>query len=113
MTTKKLAFISQPMRGKSEEKIRETREKATAALESAGYTVVDSFFAGEWHSSESLTRHGVRNIPLFFLAKSLAAMSMCDTAYFCKDWDTAHGCRVEHEVAGVYGMTILYEGADE
>lgn len=111
--TKKRAFISQPMRGKSEKEIRGTRERATAALEAAGYTVVDSFFSDEWHSSETLEKHGVQNIPLFFLAKSLAAMSMCDTAYFCKDWDIARGCRAEHEVAGVYGLTMLYEGADE
>lgn len=113
MIEKKMAFISQPMRGKSEEEIRQTRERATAVLEAAGYTVVDSFFSDEWHSSETLEKHGVQNIPLFFLAKSLAAMSMCDTAYFCKDWDAARGCRVEHEVAGVYGLTMLYEGADE
>lgn len=113
MIAKKLAFISQPMRGKSDAEIRETRERATAALEAAGYTVVDSFFSYEWNNREVLAGDGVQNIPLFFLAKSLATMSMCDTAYFCKDWDTARGCRVEHEVAGVYGMTMLYEGADE
>lgn len=111
--TKKRAFISQPMRGKSEKEIRETRERATAALEAAGYTVVESFCSDEWHSSETLEKHGVQNIPLLYLAKSLAAMSLCHAAYFCKGWETARGCRIEHEAAVAYGLTILYEGADE
>ena len=52
---------------------------------------------------------GVENIPICFLAKSLENMSLCHAAYFCKGWDKARGCKIEHEVAKQYGMTIIYE----
>ena len=30
-------------------------------------------------------------------------MSECDTVYFCKGWENARGCKIEHEVAKSYG----------
>lgn len=48
-------------------------------------------------------------IPLSFLAKSLENMSLCHAAYFCKGWEQARGCRIEHDAAVAYGLTILYE----
>ena len=48
-------------------------------------------------------------IPLCFLAKSLESMSLCHAAYFCKGWENARGCRIEHEAAKAYGLTIIYE----
>ena len=113
MTTKKRAMISQPMAGKSEEEIRETREKAIAALTSAGYSVVNTLFTDEWYKPEKMAERGVVQIPLCFLAKSLENMSLCHAAYFCKGWEAARGCRIEHDAAVAYGLTILYEGADE
>lgn len=58
-----------------------------------------------------MKERGVENIPLCFLAKSLENMSLCDTAYFCKGWQDARGCRIEHLAAREYGMNILYEDA--
>ena len=52
---------------------------------------------------------GVENVPLCFLAKSLENMSQCHAAYFCKGWRNARGCRIEHEVALAYGLTVIYE----
>lgn len=51
----------------------------------------------------------VANIPLWFLAKSLQKMSECDLVYFCKGWETARGCIIEHEAARQYGLDVLYE----
>lgn len=48
------------------------------------------------------------NIPLCFLAKSLENMSLCNAAYFCKGWENARGCRIEHEAAKAFCMTIIY-----
>ena len=44
-----------------------------------------------------------------FLAKSLENMSLCHAVYFCEGWQTARGCKIEHEVAEKYGMEIIYE----
>lgn len=103
------AMLSQPMAGKTEQEIIETRQRAIAALEKKGYEVVNTLFTDEWYSKESMKARGVENIPLCFLAKSLENMSQCHAAYFCKGWRNARGCRIEHEVALAYGLTVIYE----
>lgn len=103
------AMLSQPMAGKTEEEIIVTRERAIAALKKRGYEIINTLFTDEWYSNESMKERGVENIPLYFLAKSLENMSLCHAAYFCKGWENARGCRIEHEVAKAYGMTIIYE----
>lgn len=105
----KKAMLSQPMAGKSEEEIVETRSRAIAALEARGYEIVNTLFTDEWYSRENMEARGVVQIPLCFLAKSLENMSLCHAAYFCKGWEQARGCRIEHEAAVAYGLTILYE----
>lgn len=32
---------------------------------------------------------------------------------FCKGWENARGCRIEHEAAKAYGLEIIYEGDDD
>ena len=103
------AMLSQPMAGKSEEEIRATREKAIKALEKRNYEIVNTLFTDEWYSSDKMKERGVVQIPLCFLAKSLENMSLCHAAYFCKDWEQARGCRIEHDAAVAYVLTILYE----
>lgn len=103
------AMLSQPMAGKSDEEIIATRERAIAVLKERGYEIINTLFTDEWYSQEAMKKRGVENIPLCFLAKSLENMSLCHAAYFCKGWENARGCRIEHEVAKAYGMTIIYE----
>lgn len=103
------AMLSQPMAGKTEEEIIATREKAIAALQARGYEIVNTLFTDEWYSNENMTARGVVKIPLCFLAKSLENMSLCHAAYFCKGWENARGCRIEHEAAKAYGLEIIYE----
>lgn len=103
------AMLSQPMAGKTEEEIIATRERAIAALKKRGYEIINTLFTDEWYSKESMKERGVENIPLCFLAKSLENMSLCHAAYFCKGWEETRGCRIEHEAAKAYGLTIIYE----
>lgn len=109
----KKAMLSQPMAGKSDEEIRDTRDRAIDALESAGYEVVNTLFTDEWYSRENMKKRGVVQIPMCFLAKSIENMSLCHAAYFCKGWEKARGCRIEHEIAKAYGLEIIYEEDDE
>ena len=93
----KKLFISQPMRGKSDEEILAEREKAIKeAQELVGESVevIDSFIQTE----------PVDARPLWFLGKSLQLMSTADVAYFCRGWHDARGCRIEHECAVEYGI---------
>lgn len=103
------AMLSQPMAGKTNEEIIATRERAIAVLKERGYEIINTLFTDEWYSQEAMKERGVENIPLCFLAKSLENMSLCHAAYFCKGWENARGCRIEHEAAKAYGMTIIYE----
>ena len=105
----KKAMLSQPMAGKTEEEIVETRNRAIAALKAQGYEIVNTLFTDEWYGKEKMEERGVVQIPLCFLAKSLENMSLCHAAYFCKGWETARVCRIEHEAAVAYGLTGLYE----
>ena len=97
-------MISQPMKDLSSEKIVESREKAIRTLEMFGYDVIDNFFTDEGFITED-TKH----TPVAYLAKSLDVMSKCDAVYFCKGWEKARGCKIEHEIAKAYGLAIIYE----
>ena len=103
------AMLSQPMAGKTEEEIREARERAISVLEAKGYEIVNTLFTDEWYSQESMKERGVVQIPLCFLAKSLENMSLCHAAFFCKGWERSRGCMIEHAAAKAYGLEILYE----
>lgn len=103
------AMLSQPMAGRTEEEIKVAREKAIAVLKEKGYEIVNTLFTDEWYSKENMQKRGVVQVPLCFLAKSLENMSLCDAAYFCKGWQDARRCRIEHEAALAYGLEIIYE----
>ena len=106
------AMISQPMHGKSEEEIKTTRLRALQALAARNYAIVNTLFTDEWYSEDRSAERGVVNRPLMFFAKSIADMSHCHAVYFCKGWENARGCKLEHAVAEAYGLTIIYEEDD-
>lgn len=105
----KKAMLSQPMAGKTEEEIIETRNRAIAALKAKGFDIVNTLFTDEWYSNEAMKKRGVVQIPLCFLGKSIENMSLCHAAYFCKGWENARGCKIEHDAAVAYGLEIIYE----
>lgn len=93
-------FISQPMKDKTNEQIKETREKLIAkAKERFGEDVeiIDSFFKNAPHDAK----------PLWFLAKSLELLSTADVVYFPKDWNEYRGCKIENICAVEYGITVI------
>lgn len=103
------AMLSQPMAGKTEDEIINTRKRAIDALIGAGYEVVDTLFTGEYYSDEAMRKRGVIQIPVYYLGETIENMSLCHAVYFCKGWENARGCRIEHEVAKAYGLDIFYE----
>lgn len=96
----KRLFISQPMRGKSDEQILKERQEAIErAKEFFGedVEVIDSFFQNAPADAR----------PLWFLGKSLELLSTADIAYFAKGWQEARGCKIENECAIAYGIRAL------
>lgn len=99
-------FISQPMRGKSDEEIESEREDliviAKAVYAGRGEVeVIDSFFKG------GLNAPAGAKAPLYYLSKSLELLATADVAIFAKDWREARGCRIEHECADGYGIARI------
>lgn len=45
--------------------------------------------------------------PLWFLGKSLEVLSEADLAAFAPGWETARGCKIEHQCAKEYGIGCL------
>ncbi len=94
-------MLSQPMRGKTTDRIREEREAVISMLESHGHTVVDTVFTD--------TPPDTDNVALWHLGKSLDAMSAVEAVYFMKGWSQARGCIIEHMAAEKYGLWILHQ----
>lgn len=93
----KKLFISQPMRGKTDEEILAERQTAiNVAKDITGeeIEVIDSFFQNAPVDAK----------PLWFLGKSLELLSTADIAYFAPGWEDARGCKIEHECAKEYGI---------
>lgn len=96
----KKLFISQPMRGKTDEEILAERKKAIESAErnlGEPVEVIDSFFQNA----------PVDARPLWFLGKSLELLSTADIAYFAKGWEDARGCRIEKQCAIEYGIEVI------
>ena len=83
-------FISQPMKGKTDEQILKERDIAIQEVKELvgddDVEIIDSFFKDAPHDAR----------PLWYLGKSLEFLSTADVAYFAKDWDKYRGCKIEH-----------------
>ena len=93
-------FISQPMRGKTDEEILAVREKAIQSAQKhfdEPVEVIDSFFQGAPADAK----------PLWYLTKSLELMASADVVYFAKDWEQYRGCRIENTCAVEYGIDVI------
>lgn len=94
-------FISQPMKGKTDEEIKAVREQAInaakAIIGSSDIKVIDSFFE----------RAPMDAKPLWFLGKSIELLSAADIAYFAKGWEDARGCKIEHACATEYNIKTI------
>lgn len=93
-------FISQPMRDKTDEQIKEERAKAVNRIKETyneDVEIIDSFFENAPHNAKSL----------WFLGKSLELLADADIAYFCKDWEKYRGCRIENTCAKEYSIKVM------
>lgn len=96
----KKLFISQPMRGKTNEEIyKERNEAIKKASELLGepVEVINSFFENAPVDAK----------PMWFLGKSLELLADADVAYFATGWKEARGCIIEHDSAIAYGINSI------
>lgn len=101
----KKLFISQPMRGLTQDEILKTREEIRTRAEAIigeKIELVDSFhseYPGE------INKH----VPIWYLSKSIGFLSMADVVYFGGDWKNARGCKIENAIAKAYGLEVIEE----
>ena len=99
----KKIFISQPMRGLTDEEILKKRKEIFIKVEKIigePVELIDSFineYPGEINKS----------IPVWYLGKSIQLLSQADIVFFGGDWRNARGCKIEHEIATQYGISII------
>ncbi len=92
-------MISQPMRGKTNEQIREEREELVKRLQEEGHEVVDTVFENAPADED---------IAIYMLSQSIRYIGKVDALHFMKGWEKARGCRIEHQVAVEYGKKVFY-----
>lgn len=101
----KKIFISQPMRGLTDEEILNKRQEIMKNAEKVikePVELIDSFI-------EDYPVEIYKHIPVFYLGKSIQFLSQADVAYFGGDWRNARGCKIENEIAKQYGIEIIEE----
>lgn len=96
----KKIFISQPMKGMTNEQIKINRQLIIENIEDhmkgETFEIMDTVFKDFDGSS-----------PLKFLAKSIMVLADADMVYFAEGWNEARGCRIEYECAHEYGLNII------
>lgn len=93
-------FISQPMNGKTNEEIKDERNYIIDRLrENECVEIIDSFLKDNPYEAS----------PLWYLGESIKLMSEADVVFFCDGWQTARGCRIEHDCALEYDIDTMYE----
>lgn len=92
-------FISQPMRGKTDEEILQEREKA---IERAKIILEDDVEVLETFFTDFDGKK-----PLNYLAESLHYLANADVAYFIGNWNEYRGCRIENLCAKEYGISVI------
>lgn len=94
-------FISQPMAGIPDEKVKAKRDEICEKLKEMHIEVISSFIEGDNHESNHL--------PVYYLGRSIQMMAEADAVLFVDGWLDARGCMLEHKICEVYGIKILYE----
>ena len=105
MSNKLKIMISQPMRGKTNEQIRQEREKLVKRLEKDNFEVVDTII------SENAPKNC--NEAIYYLSKSIEFISKVDIVYFMKGWQEARGCKIENKICQDYGRQTMYDIYEE
>ena len=90
-------FISQPMKDRTAEEIMQERDDIMAKWTNKSVVFIDSYFGV-----------GVSKNPVDSIGKSISLMSDADLVVFAPGWENARGCKVEHQVAGYYGIPVSY-----
>lgn len=98
-------FISQPMKGLTDEEIQTRRKEIIDLIKkyaTVEFEIIDSVIKN--YPEEPTNADG-----LWYLGESLKMLATADVAFFAKGWDDARGCKIEHLCAKEYGIKTIEE----
>lgn len=94
-------FISQPMRGKTDEEILKAREDAIVEIHkkypSEQIEIIDSFFVDEHKKLNAVQ----------CLGQSIELLGEADLVVFLNGWKDARGCVIENIVCNEYNISWM------
>ena len=99
----KKIFISQPFSGRTEVEVMKEKEEIIKWLKIIG---IDATVLDQYHQSEPPIDDPEKK-RIWFLANSIQMMSMVDLVVFSDNWESAKGCRIEHEIAIEYNLPYI------
>lgn len=95
-------FISQPMKGRSDEEILQERAKIKEFVQQK-YNQEEIVEIPSFIKSAPIIKN-----PLWYLGRSIEFMANADIVVFAPDWETARGCLIEHIACLLYNIP-MYE----
>lgn len=102
----KRVFISQPMKGLSDEQIKIERNNTFRYAESQfpddNLSLIESY-------QEDYPGDNVKTIPIAYLAKSIACLAKADIVVLASGWYKARGCQIEARIAKEYGIEHILD----
>lgn len=99
-------FISQPMKGKTDQQIYDERWEVINEIVSV---FQKELFPNETiHVLDTVFNFAPGTHSLIYLAESIRVLSEADKLVMMPGWELARGCVVEHECAVRYGIPIYY-----
>ena len=96
-------FLSQPMRGFTDEEIIARRKEDIKQLKKyfkdEPFEVINTLFKEEATA---------KNPAVEYLARSIAELANADYIAMSYDFESARGCLIEHKIADEYDIKIVY-----
>lgn len=102
-------FISQPMRGRAKNEIKEERERLFKAYKKDHESAVllDSVLKPEIVAYAEQS-YDIRKPRIWCLGESLHKLAEADVIIMAPGWESAPGCRIEQKTATYYDIPIEY-----
>ena len=98
-------YLSFPITGRELKDVKVYAKRVKMAWEAKGYEVVNPFDLTEQYD-------GVQDIKDYYaycMGKDVEALMKCDGIIMCKDWFYSKGCRLEYNVAEIYGLKVMVD----
>lgn len=95
-------FISLPMNGKTDQEVKEERDKAIVEIKKLcgeNIEILDTYISETYPEGTKAA--------VWYLGRSIQILSKADVAYFAENWSKYRGCIIEHQICLKYDIEII------